>query len=473
MISNTMHWRSDSAAPASCHDLAETRPLSGDSEAVGDRVSPGWFKLPDELVNHPRYEVVEFLGAGGMGVVYKARHRLMHRTVALKIINRSLLGRPDVVERFHREVRAAGRLTHPNIVHAYDADRAGDTHFLIMEFVDGVDLELLLLREERLPVDQACAFARQAALGLHHAYERGMIHRDIKPHNLMVTPAGQIKILDFGLARFVDQGAAPTETCSNTGPAMAAAAMPNGASGTGNMRSDATSQEAQVGTADYMAPEVVDDPSRADIRSDIYSLGCTLYRMLSGQLPCGEGTLAQKLECQQQGDVVPLKQVCPDLPEKLLSTVDRMLRKDPAERFQTPLELAQALERFDPRHMFRILVVDDDALTRNLTMRTLIQQGYDVSSAGNGQEALTHLQMGPPPDLILLDLMMPVMTGWQFLAAIKQQPRWAAIPIMVISSNDPIETGAMAAGANDYLHKPMRIDELAAKVAAFQFSSEA
>ena len=163
-------------------------------------------EIPAELVGHPRYRIVKRLGSGGMGTVYLAEHRLMDRSVALKVIRRDLLGNEALVERFRREVRAAARLgLHPNIVAAYDAEQAADSHFLVMEFVEGVDLAHLVKRQGPLPCALACQAVKQAAEGLEHAFQRGMVHRDIKPQNLMCTPDGQVKILDFGLARFASE----------------------------------------------------------------------------------------------------------------------------------------------------------------------------------------------------------------------------------------------------------------------------
>jgi eukaryotic-like serine/threonine-protein kinase len=166
-------------------------------------------EMPAELARHPRYRIVEVLGVGGMGVVYKAEHRFMERMVALKVIDRGLTDKPAVVERFRREVKAAGQLDHANIVHAYDADQAGDSHFLVMEFVEGTTLARLVEQQGPLPAARACDYVRQAALGLQRAHEHGMVHRDIKPHNLMLTPRGQVKILDFGLARLASPGCEP------------------------------------------------------------------------------------------------------------------------------------------------------------------------------------------------------------------------------------------------------------------------
>lgn len=445
--------------------LGETQPLSDDGRSTPG-VSTGWFPLPSELLDHPRYEILEFLGAGGMGVVYKAEHRLMHRLVALKIINQALLGRRGMVERFQREVRAAARLTHPNIVHAYDADRWGDTHFLVMEYVDGVDLDQVLLRDDPLSMERACGYARQTAIGLQHAYERGMIHRDIKPHNLMVTASEHIKILDFGLARMVSDPAATGTACN------AASASPRK---TGTTASGApaaaglgplTCADTQVGTADYLAPEVIADAQRADIRSDIYSLGCTLYRLLTGEVPCPAHTLDEKLACQRGELARPVNELRSEIPAALAHVVDRMLAKDPDERYQTPWEAAEALLPFSRGRVHRVLVVDDDAMIRLATTRMLQDQGYTVTGAANGQQALELLRAGPRPDLILLDLVMPIMDGWRFLQEQKQDPVLATIPVMVVSSNDAVEARVAAAGAVDFLRKPMHVDELAAKIDA-------
>ena len=268
--------------------------------------------LPADLANHPRYEVLELLGAGGMGSVYKARHRLMDRLVALKVIRPRLLDRPGVVERFHREMKAAGNLLHPNIVTAHDAEQAGGTHFLVMEFVEGVTLAQHVAERGPLPAAEACDYVRQAALALQHAHERGMVHRDIKPHNLMRTADGRIKVLDFGLARFASE-VAPAESdtaADDDGDGMTTAGM-------------------VLGTVEYIAPEQRRDPHAADIRADIYSLGRTLCFLLTGQPPSAENKAMHKLA-----------------PSGLDRVLDHMLAADPAERYATPAEAAAALAPF-------------------------------------------------------------------------------------------------------------------------------
>jgi eukaryotic-like serine/threonine-protein kinase len=178
---------------------------------------------PTALMNHPRYRVGELLGIGGMGAVYKAEHLLMKRPVALKVLNHELIDKPATIERFRREVRAAARLTHPNIVAAFDAEQAGEVHFLVMEYVEGVSLARRIAEDGPLPIGQACDYVRQTALGLQHAHECGMVHRDIKPQNLMLTPNGQVKILDFGLARFVLESVSQGVTGQRSGVEKGAA----------------------------------------------------------------------------------------------------------------------------------------------------------------------------------------------------------------------------------------------------------
>ncbi len=222
--------------------------------------------IPPELVNHSRYKIVKELGAGGMGVVYQAEHRLMERPVALKVISSRLVNSDIAVERFRLEVKAAAKLSHRNIVAAFDAEQAGDLHFLVMEFIEGVSLSDVVKRRGRLSVLHACNYVMQAAQGLQHALEKGMVHRDIKPQNLMRTEKGTIKILDFGLARFASQQNVQSENTELTGAG------------------------ATLGTPDYISPEQARDSRQADIRSDIYSLGCTLYYLLAGRVPFPEGT---------------------------------------------------------------------------------------------------------------------------------------------------------------------------------------
>ncbi|HEY7310810.1 MAG TPA: protein kinase [Gemmataceae bacterium] len=283
-----------------------------------DTPEPVHFAIPAALSRHPRYRVLEVIGAGGMGVVYKAVHRLMDRVVALKVLHRRFTEHSDFVERFRREVQAVARLSHPHIAVAHDAEQVGELHFFVMEHVSGMSLDRLVARRGPLPIAEACAYVRQAALGLQHAFEHGLVHRDVKPANLMRTPEGQIKVLDFGLAHLVR---ASDETPS----------LPSGAF---------------VGTPDYTAPEQARDPRSADIRADVYGLGCTLRFLLTGQPLFPGGTALQKLLAHQDRPPVPLHKLRHDVPAALSAVLERMLAKEPSRRPATPAEVARALAPF-------------------------------------------------------------------------------------------------------------------------------
>ena len=285
-------------------------------------------EIPQPLREHPRYRVLGLLGAGGMGAVYKAEHRLMERMVALKVINPNLVSSPAALERFEREVKTAAKLSHANIVTAHDAEQAGNLHFLVMEFVDGASLDRLLAKTGPLPPQQAAHLIRQAALGLQHAHEKGMIHRDIKPQNLMVTRGGVLKILDFGLARLASQA---WQSAHEAGEEPERPA-------------NATRVGSVLGTPDYMAPEQASDAHAADIRADIYSLGCTLYYLLAGEPPFAGGTLVDKLHAHKHTEPTPIQLRRPEVPDELAAILDRMLAKDPAQRYARPADLAQALQ---------------------------------------------------------------------------------------------------------------------------------
>ncbi len=289
--------------------------------------------------------ILEPLGEGGMGQVFKAEQTRLNRIVALKVIHPDCLaGGPDVVRRFQREACAAATLSHPNVIAIYDAGQEEDTHFLVMEYAAGMDLAHLIARAGPLPITAACRLVGHAALGLQHAHERGMIHRDIKPSNLFVTRAtnaprgraegpasaaeevqhllerGVVKILDMGLARFTQALDERHQT--------------------------ALTQDGRiVGTPDFIAPEQARSAKSADIRSDIYSLGCTLYHALTGRLPFPEGTLLEKLLMHQLDEPEPAERLRPDLPGGLTLILRRMMAKKPEDRFQVPEEVHEALTR--------------------------------------------------------------------------------------------------------------------------------
>ncbi|MBX3412736.1 MAG: protein kinase [Pirellulales bacterium] len=271
-----------------------------------------------------RYRLIDRIGKGGMGVVFKAQHDVMARTVALKVMARHLLKKPRAVERFNREVKTAAALHHPNIITAFDADRVGNTHFLVMEYVEGSDLNAWLRARGPLPIAAACECAMQAAEGLSHAYAQKMVHRDIKPVNMLVTWNSEksrpvVKLLDMGLARFVSE----------------------------TQEEGALTRVGQtIGTPDYIAPEAAENFKHADIRADIFSLGCALFRLLTGKLPFpGENTM-EKLLARATRDAPVASSLRPEISPELDQVIARMLARDPTARYQTPDEVVQALSPF-------------------------------------------------------------------------------------------------------------------------------
>ena len=284
------------------------------------------------------FHVLERLGEGGMGYVFKARHRLMNRIVALKVIRPERIADRNAVQRFCREVEAAAKLSHPNIVRAYDAGEVDGVYYFAMQYVPGTDLSRLVKQRGGLPVAQACDYLAQAAFGLQHIHDSGMVHRDIKPSNLMITgpsesrpggdsasnatltAPGMVKILDLGLARLCeDEPGAPT-------------------------RLILTKLGAVMGTADYISPEQARDSREADVRSDLYSLGCTFYFALAAQPPFAGGGALEKLMQHQLDEAEPIERLRPDVPPALAAVLRRLMAKKAADRYQTAAEVVAALE---------------------------------------------------------------------------------------------------------------------------------
>jgi serine/threonine-protein kinase len=281
----------------------------------------------DELTIGP-YRVTDKLGEGGMGKVYRATETHTGRVVALKVIRPSLLSNPIVRGRYEREVKAASRLRHPNVVGVVDAGDTDGRVYLAMEFVDGIDLARLVREYGLLTVPEACEYVRQAALGLHHAHEMGFVHRDIKPSNIVVsgerhipdaTGPAEVKILDMGLVKAVG--------------------LDDGDGGT-----DLTRAGTVVGTPDYMAPEQAKHSKKTDHRADQYALGCTFYYLLTGRPPYPDGSPIEKILKHQADPPPPLQAVRPDVPDALAEIVARLMAKKPDDRFPSARDLAAALE---------------------------------------------------------------------------------------------------------------------------------
>jgi serine/threonine protein kinase len=266
-----------------------------------------------------KYKVLERLGSGGMGSVFLCEHKLMRCLRAIKILPAAKAQDEAALGRFYREARAVAAIDHPNIVHAYDIDQDESLHFLVMEYVDGASLQDMVKKAGPMEVLRACHYIRQAAIGLDHAHRAGLVHRDIKPGNILVSREGTVKILDMGLARFFnDEDDILTRKFDET----------------------------VLGTADYLAPEQAIDSHTVDIRADIYSLGATFYYMLSGKTPFGDGTVAQKLMWHQTRRPKPIRELRREIPVDLEAIISKMMDKDPSQRYAVPAEVAEALEPF-------------------------------------------------------------------------------------------------------------------------------
>ena len=265
------------------------------------------------------YVVQDSIGAGGMGEVYKATHRKLKRDAAIKILPSHVVKDQQAVQRFEREAEAAAQLAHPNIVATYDADKTRGIHYLVMEYVEGVDLAAFVNQSGPLPLEKAVGCVYQAARGLEYAHSQGIVHRDIKPQNLLIDASGTVKILDMGLARF--EGLADgDESLTHTGVVM--------------------------GTPDFMSPEQAYNAKSADARADIYSLGCTLfYLLLARPIYPGENAV-QKLMAHREAEIPSLADTNTQVPCGLNTAFQKMVAKTPDERYQTMTEVLSALQEY-------------------------------------------------------------------------------------------------------------------------------
>lgn len=277
--------------------------------------------LPPEEIAGCRIE--RRIGKGGMGVVYRALHAGLGRRVAIKLLNHERLSDSRTIDRFQREMMALGRVDHPNVVKAFDAGEEAGTAFLVMELIDGIDVGQLRRRAGRLAIADACEIIRQAARGVQHAHEKNLIHRDIKPSNLMVHADGTVKVLDLGLAMLSDLRAAPA-------------------------RADISSRMV-MGTIEYMAPEQMTSKHDVDARADVYSLGVTLYELLTGTTPWSTSdseSLLQQIRAMALMDVPPVQFVRNDVPDGVAKLIDRMLVRDRAARVLSAAQVAETLSSY-------------------------------------------------------------------------------------------------------------------------------
>jgi formylglycine-generating enzyme required for sulfatase activity/serine/threonine protein kinase len=304
------------------HLISSTAGLSMLGSGADSPPPPPASTLPPGLAERTDYAILRELGRGGMGVVYLAQNKLMGRPEVLKVVSSHLVNRSGVAERFLAEIRNAAKLHHTNVVTAYSALRLDESLVLAMQYVEGLDLARLVAACGPLPVAQACNYVHQAAKGLQHAHDHGMVHRDIEPSNLMLARDGDravIKVLDFGLAKVRSES--PTD---------------------GTLTHDGQ----MLGTPHFIAPEQISNARGADIRADIYSLGCTLYYLLTGGPPFQGASLYDLLQAHHSMDAKPLNLARPEVPVELAALVAKMMAKEPERRFQEPKEVAQALTPF-------------------------------------------------------------------------------------------------------------------------------
>jgi len=284
------------------------------SESSSSEKQPASQRLPD-LQRVGKYTISRRLGAGGMGTVYLASDTELKRTVALKVLSQDRANNPILVRRFKSEGQAAALLQHKNIVSVYEAGQADGYLFLALEYVDGIDLLEWVNQHGPLPVKRSMEIIRQATEALQHAYERNIVHRDIKPSNLMVARDGTVKLTDMGLARSIDETLDTTITRDGT----------------------------TVGTVDYMAPEQASNSKAADARSDIYSLGCTWFHLLTGRPPYSEGSVTNKIAAHISSPIPDPRLIQSQIPEAVVAVIHRMLAKKKEQRYQTPAELLEDL----------------------------------------------------------------------------------------------------------------------------------
>ena len=264
------------------------------------------FKLGD-------YLVTDSIGRGGMGEVYKAVHTMMGRVEAIKVLPQ-YKSTPTAIASFTREIRAQAQMDHPNLVRASYAGHHANVYYLVTEYVPGTDLRKFVRARQRLTMYEAATIISQAAKGLEYAHSRGMIHRDIKPGNLLVTPDGQTKVSDLGLAGFLGEGNGVDPRAGKT-----------------------------VGTADYLAPELIQDPHALSPAVDVYSLGCTLYYAVTGKVPFPGGTTREKAMRHLDGNPLKPSRINPELSDEFVEVIAAMMEKDPTKRIKTAAEVVERL----------------------------------------------------------------------------------------------------------------------------------
>ena len=303
-----------------------------------------------------------------MGAVYEARHTKLEKTFALKVLPAEFVANEALLARFFREMKAVGKLDHPNIIKAVNADEWNGTHFLVMEYIEGTDLSVLVKERGVLSVRDACKVIRQSALGLQHAHEHGLVHRDVKPSNLFLTKSGQVKLLDLGLARLGSDD---------------------------DSKAGLTSSGQMLGTPDYMAPEQWDDTRSVDARADLYSLGCALGYLLTGKAPFDTGkprTFLHIMKAHSEKQPPDLSVLRPNVPVELNALFQRLLAKKPEDRFATAAAVVTALEPFTRRAEASRPQHDDSASDEASTDDLSPEPNALQSTAGSRKKPTTRIR---------------------------------------------------------------------------------
>jgi response regulator RpfG family c-di-GMP phosphodiesterase/serine/threonine protein kinase len=411
------------------------------------------------------YRILDHLGSGGMGVVYRAEHIHLRRQAAIKVFTSTSDQDPVLLHRFYSEIRAVSRLAHPNVIGALDVgevvssdSHTPNLHYFVMEYAPGQNLDQLVRAHGPMPIAQACDVAHQVANALAEAHKHQLVHRDIKPSNIQLTPEGQAKLLDFGLARLL---------CHRV-----------------------TRPGIMMGSVEYVAPEQVRDASAVDIRADIYALGATLFWCLSGRPPFqGQSDIAASLARRCLEEAPDIRTLRPSVPVGLEAILNRLLAIHPEDRYATPAEVSKALlpylradlrehERTEPAtytqrlavggangQSRQILIVDDADDVREFCKTVLETEGFQCDEAANGVLALEATQ-GKRFDLVLLDIDMPRMNGREVLRHLRENPPCPHLKVIMFSGRADGDDMAelLLAGADDYLTKPFTIIQLQARI---------
>lgn len=337
-------------------DLPEPSKLA--EELIEHKVITKWHS--DKLLNGKykgfflgKHKLLGHIGSGGMSSVYLAEHTKMHDLRAIKVLPQSKLGKSSYLARFQQEAKAIASLNHPNIVRAHDIDNQGDTHYIVMEYVDGDDLQTIVKDHGPLPFGKVADYIAQSARGLQHAHDIGLIHRDVKPANVLINSKGRVKLLDLGLALFAEDEDASLTMDFN---------------------------DKVLGTADYLAPEQALNSHNVDHRADLYGLGCTMYFLLTGKPPFPDGTIAQRIAKHQKEMPTEIKKIRPDCPGELAGICWKLLQKDPKFRYANATATAEVLETWLAKHRSAKLVTAGGGSGSSVNLADEHERRADVST---------------------------------------------------------------------------------------------